>query len=600
MRLLFAELDRHWWPRVFITGPNQDGKTLAVTIIIMYLLFERRETVVFGVPSLDMVTDKWKVDLLPVIKASRYADLLPRKGGGSREGNSVLVMMGNGAALRFMTAGGDDQTRAGFTTPNLVVTETDGFDEVGGRSREGDKFSQLERRTLAYGDRARIIAECTVSIETARTWQEYQHGTQSRIALPCPHCGAWVTPEREHLVGWQDAQTEVDARTASQLCCPECGQLWSNEERIKANGRALLVHKGQEITPDGVVVGQPAATNTLGFRWTCVNSILNPSRLGLVGAKEWKVKRAVDEDVAERDVCQSEWALPAKPPKSDVNALDSLIIKQRVRAGVKKGFVPDGAQFITVGCDIGKWRCHWTAIAWLPRATPHVLDYGVLEVNSRDMGVEDAIVQALRDWRDGMLAAGWGDPAILPTFKFLDAGNWQDTIARFCQESEDGFIACKSFGATQRRAGGYKRQTGTKLIDTYDHYSLIELPDGTQLIEINADEWKSWLHRRTITPIDKPGALTLFHGGDHHSFAKHLTAEKQTQEFVPGTGVVERWEQVHANNHWLDATMLACVAGHAAGARLSDEPQATPPPAHERMAPPPQDRNWINSFKGRY
>jgi hypothetical protein len=186
MRLLFAELDRHWWRRTFITGPNQDGKTLALMVILMYLLFERQETVIWGVTDLDMAADKWKVDLLPVIKASRYAELLPSKGAGSREGNSVLIQFGNGAFLRFMMGGGDDQARAGFTSQNLVVTETDGFDEVGSSSREGDKFSQLERRTLAYGEYARVIAECTVSIEQGRTWQEYQRGTRSRHRAAVP------------------------------------------------------------------------------------------------------------------------------------------------------------------------------------------------------------------------------------------------------------------------------------------------------------------------------------------------------------------------------------------------------------------------------
>jgi hypothetical protein len=45
----------------------------------------------------------------------------------------------------------------------LAVTEIDGLDQSGGTSRESDKLSQLEGRTRAYGDRARIYLECTVS-----------------------------------------------------------------------------------------------------------------------------------------------------------------------------------------------------------------------------------------------------------------------------------------------------------------------------------------------------------------------------------------------------------------------------------------------------
>lgn len=50
----------------------------------------------------------------------------------------------NGATLKFMSAGG------------------------------GDKITQLEARTRAYGRLKRIYMECTVSTEQGRTWQEYQ------------------------------------------------------------------------------------------------------------------------------------------------------------------------------------------------------------------------------------------------------------------------------------------------------------------------------------------------------------------------------------------------------------------------------------------
>ena len=36
-----------------------------------------------------MAKDKWREDILPVIEASRYRDLLPRQGGGSRAVESL-------------------------------------------------------------------------------------------------------------------------------------------------------------------------------------------------------------------------------------------------------------------------------------------------------------------------------------------------------------------------------------------------------------------------------------------------------------------------------------------------------------------------------
>jgi phage terminase large subunit GpA-like protein len=579
-RLLFGELDSGRWQRAFITGPNQDGKSLLGFVIpTMYLLFERQETVILGVPSLDLVADKWTVDLLPVLRASRYAKLLPQTGKGSRDGESILFEFANGAFLRFMTAGGGDQSRAGFTSPNLVVTETDGFDVVGGASREGSKFDQLERRTLAYADRARTIAECTVSVEQGRTWQEYLRGTHSRVALRCPHCLAWVTPEREHFAGWQEAETEIQAIAGSCVACPECGAAWTNEQRVAANHDARLVHKGQTVAADGVVSGPVPETNTLGFRWSVVNSVLNPKRLSMVAGIEWRARRSADEDAAERDVCQSQWALPAKPAKVDLTQLDAFALMRRTLPKFTRGFCPDGVQCVTVACDVGKRLCHWAAIAWGQHATPHVIDYGRLEVPSDQMSEEDAIMLALRDWRDEVVSLGWkhGDATVRPAIIFVDAGNWQQTVQAFCAQSGQHFFATKGYGIGQKRDGKYKRDTGAKVIGIGDNYALIELVDGTRLMEVNADRWKSFLHARWHTPIGQPGAMTLFEKGEHLSFCKHQVAERLVEEFVPKEGTVQRWEAVNRNNHYLDATTLACVAGHAAGMRLIEQPAPEQP-----------------------
>jgi hypothetical protein len=150
-RLLLQEHDRrdlvtgyHYWRRRNVTGPQQCGKSLLGFVIpILYHLFEVQETVVCGVPSLDTVSDKWYEDLLPVIERTRYKDLLPLRGGGSRGGRVSSVRLRNGATLRFMTGGGSDKARASFTSRVLVVTETDDFAKTAETSLEANKLKQL-------------------------------------------------------------------------------------------------------------------------------------------------------------------------------------------------------------------------------------------------------------------------------------------------------------------------------------------------------------------------------------------------------------------------------------------------------------------------
>src|SRR5205823_349351 len=100
------------------------------------------------------------------------------------------------------------------------------------------------------------------------------------------------------------------------------------------------------------------------------------------------------------------------------------------------------------------------------------------------------------------------------------------------------------------------------------------------LIEVNADHWKSWVHQRLATPLGKPGAMTLFHAGlqEHLALAKHLTAEAKVEEFIAGKGMVERWERVRRQNHWLDALYQRLCRGApvrgAAGGRAGRSTRA--------------------------
>ena len=604
-RLLFGELDKDRWRRALVTGPNQDGKSLLGFVIpTMYVLFELRQTVVAGVPSLDLVADKWNEDLLPAIAASRYKRYLPQRGKGSRGGDSARFEFGNGVTLRFMTGGGDDQSRAGFATSRLHVTELEGFDKVGSNSREGTKIDQLRRRLLAFGEQAREIDESTVGTEGGRTWKEYsERSSKSRIAIPCSHCGAWVTPEREHFRGWQDAESELDARRLCFIVCPSCGATWTNEQRLEANRRAALVHDGQKVEGDGAVTGPVPDTDTLGFRWNVVNSTLLPERLALVGGLEWFSLRAADEEAAERDVLQSQWARPAPAKKRSLSEFDAFAIIRRQLAGYGKGICPPDTQCVTVGADLHKRLIYWTAIAWRPGATPHVMDYAVAEVPSDDIELRRALLLALRTWREEVLSVGWkfGEGVKKPAIVFQDAGYEQDVSLEAVAEAGPGFYGAKGYGEVQRRAtGAAKRQTGSKISGSFHHYAEVTLPEGKgTLIEVNADWWKSWLHRRLGLPIDK-GGLTLFEAPDreHLSFAKHLLAERQFEDFDASRGTFTRWEQVRRNNHWGDSTMLACVAGHAAGVREDPEPEQTETKRESGAAS--KGDSFVTNWRGRY
>jgi phage terminase large subunit GpA-like protein len=587
-------IDSGLWRRFNLTGPSQAGKTLQGSAIpVVYHLMECRETVIYAAPTLDMAGDKWQQDVLPVIRASKYRDLLPDRGAGSKGGMANSIQFKHGPTLRFMTGGGDDKVRAGFTSRVVVITETDGLDEAGESSREADKISQLEARTNAFDDRARVYMECTTSTETGRTWRELKQGTNSKIIVPCPHCRNWVTPERDHLVGWQDAQDIITAGERAMLHCPSCGVGWTEPERTKANRMGRLIHREQKIADAGRIDGPLPKTNTLGFRFTAANNLL--VTVAKVAQEEWSSPRNTDTALAEKKMRQFYWTLPSEAESVTLSEMNTAAITRRA-IDIPRGRVPMGATHLTIGVDIGKWLCHWVAVAWLPGGTPHVVEYGRLECPSDQMAEEHAILTALREFRDKTCDAGWPSmqddlPTFKPTYSLYDSGHWEATIVAFCFERPTTCRPCKGFGTSQ--IGSNRR----KMRDP--GYEEVAQPNGHSLIEINADHWKSQVHARLQTPAGQPGGLTMFKASavDHLSFAKHLTAEKAVEEFVAGRGLVTRWEKVHKNNHFLDALALACVAGHGAGERIvvSAPPPVEPRPAQQeqRNTRPRDLPSWI-------
>jgi phage terminase large subunit GpA-like protein len=424
--------------------------------------------------------------------------------------------------------------------------------------------------------------ECTVSTEEGRTWQEYKQGTQSRIALPCPHCRAWVSPERDHLSGWQGAESQAAARQAGAFSCPECGQFWSDGERQQANSQARLLHRDQTIDEQAIVQGEPPATDTLGFRWSAVNNLfLTP---GEIAADEWRACQSADEENAEREMRQFVWCLPVVPSKWDETTVDAHELASR-SINLPCGVVPQAAQRLTVAVDLGKYLLHWIAVAWSVKATGHVVDYGRIEVASADLGVEQAILVALREFRD-LVTEGWpvgtaDGERKKPDQAWIDAGYMTPVVYTFCRESGERFLPAIGRGAAQQRQQWYNRptQTGSIVKHIGEGFHLNRLPtEKLRLAEIDADHWKTWVHQRLSTPLGSPGAMTLFQASpqEHLALAKHLTAEVKTEEFVAGKGVVVKWERLRRQNHWFDALYNACAAGYYCGVRLVEDAQRPP------------------------
>ncbi len=326
--LWLDEIDSGNWMEHYLIAGAQGGKSVAAFLIpTLYHLFELGQTVICGVPILDLVTDKWLLELLPAIEASRYRDLLPLTGAGSKGGVGNLIRFRNGAVLRFMTGGGSDKTRSSFTAPVLVVTEAEGFGQISESSDEKvTPLDQLRERTAAFGSRARRYFECTLTTRAGVMWVAHQTGSGGTVVFPCVGCGAHIHPERDHLVGWQEAQSELKAKELTRWTCPKCGQLLEESDRKRALRSAKIVHRGQTVEPDGSISGPKPETQVLTVRFgASANTFREP---GLIGVDEWKIKYQMNQESGEaKSRALSVWTY-ATPAKDDAVIVDPLDVQR--------------------------------------------------------------------------------------------------------------------------------------------------------------------------------------------------------------------------------------------------------------------------------
>lgn len=568
--LFLDAIDAGGFKRHAMTGPAQSGKSLIGFVIpTLYYLFEVKADVILGLPSMELAADKWRDDLLPVIERSRYRDQLPKRGSGSKGGKVVAVKFRNGRVLRFMS-GGSKNIRSKTARVN-VNTEIDVMQVPVGGSKEADPLRQLEARTKSFGSAARIFNECTVTTQDGRIWKEIQNGTNSMIEARCPKCSEYVAFEREHLVGWQDCKTILEAERNARLACPKCGSMLDDSDRAAAHRDTRLVHRN-------------ADTDTLGFRYNAANNLLVP--LGDVAKKEWRALRMGDDE-AETDLRQHDWAIPVEPENLQLTVTDWEMIAGRQGQWLR-GVLPDDTEFLTLGADIGKYLIHWTAIAWRTGLTPHVHEYGTVEVKSDQLDENRAIELALCQLRDELAATGWSGQR--PRRIFVDAGDWPDVIEPWCGKSHaiwPGVIwPCKGFGSKTLSPTGELAVRGWKAVPR---------SDGTLAVDLVADRWKSRTYQGIECPIAAPGALTVFKVDrlqDHLSFGKHITAEKKEEQLVGGK-MKTVWVRVRRANHYLDSTALAIAAGITYAEERTPEQPAT------NQEPDAQPINPLN-YRGRW
>jgi hypothetical protein len=576
--LWFDAIGSGLFRRHVATGPSQSGKSLSALVIpLLYHLFERRDTCVLFAPEMDICEDKYLVDILPVLQRSRFADLLPRRGPGSQGAFAELITFRNGARLKCMSAGGGDSAKGAFTAKAAFGTEIDAMDDAKESSDESDPISQILARLRAHKDRREYL-ECTVTLPGGRIWTEYQSGTCSRIVQRCVHCDHWVTPEREHFVGWQSAGSELQAEQLGRFSCPDCGGFWTPEQRKAADRDAKLIHRGQEVTPDGQVIGPMPETRTLSMRWSAANNhFTDESQLA---AEEFIAERQLDQVNAQKARCQQVWCIPWTGEVDAVDVTPELVASRLSK--LPRGTLPNDVETLVVQIDVHDRWLYWVAVATSPLSVYSVVGYGIhANPNPEVLGPQEAIRRGLEELTGNLLLREWktlnGQFAL--DLCMVDGGYRQEIGLQVVTMRGSKFRLSKG-------KGDYKRPTPDNNTLVRDHWF-----DSRQAAcsESSHRQWwmaitdtSFWLHqvRAGFAALSfmedgitrRPGSIAMFgEVADTHltpvdktinrsAFAVQLTAWKWQQIQTKKRGQVFEWTSQFAEDHFFDCTYGCLVA----------------------------------------
>lgn len=620
--LLWDELDRDYWKEVAVTGPVQASKSFGALVVpTLRDVVELNLSPIVGVPEADMFADKWDKDFRPVLEASPdLAWLIPESGSGSKGGRvKDRVTLSNNVDIKVMSRGGQATNKAGYTSPRLRITEAAGFSEASAseRDEEADAYRQLLGRLGAFklaDPRRLVLIEGTGTIDEHLPWRlrgadddPMLISSRSRIMSPCPHCEAWISPDREHLKGWQNAESALQVLEQSHFVCPSCSHPIDDIQRNKSMQDCRLVHWGQEIKPDGTITGQMPETLRLWFRWSAWHNLLLDA--GDTAIKEWEASQiedgTIDRENAERDLAQKSWAVPFQSKFVENEKLKPRLVRMR-RTEWARGEVPPDTKFVTIGVDIGKWTAWWVAIAFRENGLITIIAYGSFDVcRGTADEIQTRILQSLRKFRDEVVDAGFPVAGLSHRKNvdliIIDIGWEPDAIAEFLRETGRGFS--NKFQGFRGRGSSMGQRGGTyahpkrisNMCPRIGMQWMVEVSPKRRILEgtFNADFWKLYMQERLRTKEGSKGALSFFRAdtkNEHAKLSNHLCADQLESVFDPKKGLVNTWVR-HGDNHWGDSTIMALIGGDWLGYKLvaidGPEPQA------EETTTEQKEANWF-------
>ena len=547
---------------------TQAGKSLSSVLVpALHSVVEKKESVVYCLPSLDLLNKVWVDKLKPSIEGAGYGAWLPEKGPGSKGGRPSSLQFrdpenGQRAGSIIFIAGGSGSKKeagqAGVTASTVLLDEADEYEDA-------HRIALVRQRAAAFGSDAMTIAASTVKKDHGSVILSLvEDGTASRIWYACPHCGKFQPLTRSGLK--YEGEDDLTVAESASYACSHCGSMWNEKDRKKALCEWRLVHKGQSVDDHGNVVGPIPRTKSFGLLCPKLDFSIG---LGLpeLAVEEAKAKRHLTingDHGLMRSYVRDRWSEPYQDEESGVRIDTQSLAGVSERSDIFKRTVPSWAEFTTMSIDVQHNRCYWLLMAHGENGRWAIIDYGYEYYTGSHDGPEATEADRHRTW-DAIAekaAEGWpvaaSDEMMSPVLCGIDSGYLESQVLSWCKLT--GWHPLKGVGGEQIKRMGRKVESAGKIVQELRGWVQIRKIDkGAKLWHVDADNARRSVHHGLTLIGDAAGRGMLPQGERANGMlCLHLSAEVFTQDDATGKWY---WRKVRGRNDLLDCSTYALSLG---------------------------------------
>lgn len=567
-----------------ITG-TQSSKTDGILDVMGWRLATRPRPQLYVGPTKDFVRDQFEPRLMKLFDEA--PSLAAKVARGKRNKKTLKTV--NGVSVR-LAWGGSPASLASDQAGDVYIDEFDKMSD--GMKGDADVLSLAKARADTYADRKIAVTSTPLrgTVETevdpatglefwkvgdpqdieSHIWKLWQTGTRHHWAWRCPHCDAWFIP-RTSLLHCDEGASATAARRKTWIEAP-CGCVIEERHKSDMNAGGMFIAPGMTINEAGDPVGEPADNFNFSL-W--VSGLASPFLTWGERLQEIMVAKEVGSSEA-RQGAQNKTGELWSPIGGDVPDWTAILNR---REPYKAGFVPFGVLRITMGVDVQGDRLVFVIRGWGARGTSWLIKHGYLYGDTSQTRVWAELMELRSTLFDGMpIHMTFIDSGFRPGKKITLPLN---RVYQFARRFKRSVHATKGSSHSLQRPLT-KVRPDVKRDAEVDKY-------GLELIRLDTDYWKSYVHERLTWPLEQIGAWHINEDADE-DYCRQLVAE---QRIITDSGKPQ-WVERSRQNHFLDAEAMAAAAGfllnvhhlRSAG-RRQPAPESIGPTAEEAAEMPP-------------